>query len=212
LSVERRRRLVELANEYRVPIVEDDAYGELRYSGEAVPPIKAFDTQGMVIYLGTFSKIFSPGIRLGWAAAPADVINKLILFKQGADQMSSSLSQMLAFEAGKRGLIEKQITVATTNLKRKRDITLNALAKYFGDSAKWTVSEGGYYTWVQLDRDVNTFDLLKQAVKDYRVAYVAGPSFFVDRSGGNCLRVCYSLPKENQIEEGIKRLSQVFWG
>ncbi|KJS83398.1 MAG: hypothetical protein JM58_12850 [Peptococcaceae bacterium BICA1-8] len=210
-SLERRKALLEICDKYQLPIIEDNAYGELRCSGMEVPTIKSLDSKELVIYLGTFSKIFCPGIRLGWVAGPEEIIEKLILFKQNSDQTSSSLSQLLVLEAGKKGLIEKQININIENLKLKRDVTINTLEKHFSGKAKWVVSEGGYYTWVEIDKKINTYDLLKKAVGDYKVAYVAGPSFFPNKNGGeNCLRLCYSLPKPTKLEEGIKRLAKVF--
>lgn len=206
---ERRIKLLEWAGVHQIPIVEDSAYGELRFSGEEIPTLKALDRHGSVIFLGTFSKIFSPGVRLGWIAASKEIIDYLVLFKQAADQMSSTLSQLLAFEAGKKGLLEKQIAVSQNHLRLKRDLTIAALQKYFGDRAAWTASEGGFFTWVELkDRNIDTAKLLKKAIQS-GVAYVAGPSFFVNGSGQHCLRICYSLPEEEQIEEGIKRLVSV---
>ncbi|MDK2984628.1 MAG: 2-aminoadipate transaminase [Clostridia bacterium] len=210
MSLERRKKLIDTANKYEIPIVEDHAYGELRFSGQDIPTLKGLDTEGRVIFLGTFSKILSPGIRLGWIAASEFLINKLILFKQGTDQMSSSLSQLIAYEAGKRGLIDKQIEVSKKNLRQKRDVLIKALEKYFGNSAKWVTSEGGFFTWVEIDKDIDTLQLLYKACDEYKVAYVAGPSFFVDRSGKNSLRISYSLPNIDIIEEGVKRLYQVF--
>ncbi|MBZ4653118.1 MAG: PLP-dependent aminotransferase family protein [Peptococcaceae bacterium] len=210
MSLERRKKLIELANEYRVPVIDDNAYGELRFSGDEIPTIKALDTENMVIYLGTFSKIFSPGVRLGWIAAHPKLIETLILFKQGSDQTSSSLSQLLAYEAGKRGLIEKQIAMTCAGLKQKRDLTISALQKYFKDRATWNEPEGGYYVWVQLKDQVDTLKRLAPAVINHKVAYVAGSSFYPDRRGENCLRVCYSLAKESDIDEGIRRLAQAF--
>jgi len=210
-SLERRKKLLEICSRYQLPIIEDNAYGELRCAGTDVPTIKSLDKEGLVIFLGTFSKILYPGIRLGWVAATQEIIEKLILFKQNSDQTSSALSQLLALEAGKKGLLDKQIQVNIDNLKIKRYITIKSLEKYFTPNAKWVISEGGYYTWVTINKEINTYELLKKAVKDYKVAYVAGPSFYPNKCGGeNSLRVCYSLPKTDQIEEGIKRLAEVF--
>lgn len=210
-NLERRQRLIEICTRFQLPIIEDNAYGELRCTGEDVPTLKSLDQNQLVIYLGTFSKILFPGIRLGWVAASNDIIEKLILFKQNSDQTSSSLSQLIALETGKSGMLDKQIKVNIENLQIKRDVTIKNLEKYFAGKAKWTVSEGGYYTWVTIERDINTYELLQKAVKDYKVAYVAGPSFYPGRKGGiNSLRMCYSLPKPDQIEEGIKRLAEVF--
>lgn len=209
LDRNRRLKLLELAGTYGVPVVEDSAYAELRFGGEDVPTLKSLDKNQSVIFLGTFSKIFSPGIRLGWVAAGPEMIEHLILFKQATDQMSSSLSQLMVYEAGKQGLLEKQIALSCDQLRQKRDWTMAALDRHFGGRATWTVSEGGFFTWVELyDRSVDTFARLPHAIAS-GVAYVAGPSFYANRNGGHCLRICYSLPEEYEIGEGIKRLAKV---
>jgi len=208
LSLERRRALLSVASRFGVPVVEDHAYAELRYDGEDIPSLKALDEDDIVVHLGTFSKIFSPGLRLGWMVGPRLVMEKAILFKQGTDQCSNSLGQMMALEYGKRGLIEKQIEVTIASLRRKKDETLKALRTCFGDSTTYTIPQGGFYTWVTFPEGVDTVALLPRAVKEYRVAYVAGPSFYADRSGGNQARLCFSQPRVDQIEEGIRRLHE----
>lgn len=211
-SLRRRKELLELCKKFEIPIVEDNAYGELRCDEKEVPTIKSLDKDNLVIFLGTFSKIFCPGVRLGWVSAEKEIIDKLVLFKQNSDQTSSALSQLLVLEAGKRGLIEKQIEINIKNLKVNRDTTIDSLERNFAGKAEWTISEGGYYTWVKIDKKLNTYDLLQKAVQNYKVAYVAGPSFYPNKNGGeNCLRVCYSQPKPDQIEEGINRLAKVFF-
>lgn len=150
MSLPRRRRLLEVASAAGVPIVEDHAYAELRYEGEELPSLKALDQEGLVIHLGTFSKILSPGLRLGWTVAPPEVTEKLLLFKQGTDQCSNTLGQMLAVEYGRRGLIERQIEITRKSLRAKRDLTLAALGRHFGSGIAHTVPQGGFYTWVTL--------------------------------------------------------------
>jgi 2-aminoadipate transaminase len=210
LSLERRQALLRVASRFGIPVVEDHAYAELRYEGADLPSLKALDSavgcDGIVIHLGTFSKIFSPGLRLGWMVGPRPVMEKAILFKQGTDQCSNSLGQMMALEYGKRGLIEKQIGVTVASLKRKRNELLKALRACFGEAIVYTVPQGGFYTWVTFPEGVDTVALLPRAVKEHGVAYVAGPSFYADRSGANQARLCFSQPRVDQIEEGIKRL------
>ncbi|MGE5587235.1 MAG: PLP-dependent aminotransferase family protein [Clostridia bacterium] len=210
LSLERRRALLRVASRFGVPVVEDHAYAELRYDGADLPALRALDEDDVVIHLGTFSKIFSPGLRLGWMIGPSPVMEKAVLFKQGTDQCSSSLGQIMALEYGKRGLIEKQIEVTIASLRKKRDETLKALRAHFGDSVSYTVPQGGFYTWVTFPEGIDTVALLPRAVKEYSVAYVAGPSFYADRSGANQARLCFSQPRVDQIEEGIKRLRKCF--
>jgi 2-aminoadipate transaminase len=210
LSLERRKKLVEIAMQYEIPIVEDDAYGELRYTGEPLPLIKSLDPAEIVIHLGTFSKIFSPGVRLGWFVASPEIIEKAIVFKQGTDQCSSSMAQLMAVEYGKRGLIEKQIDVTVASLKKKSGATLAALTEHFPPGSTWTIPQGGFYTWATVAGDVDTVELLPKAVRDLKVAYVAGPSFYADRSGKNKLRVCFSLVRPHEIPEGVRRLGELF--
>jgi len=206
MSLPRRRRLLETASRYGIPVVEDHAYAELRYEGEELPALKALDEEGLVIHLGTFSKIFSPGLRLGWSIAAPPVTEKLLIFKQGTDQCSNSLGQMMAVEYGRRGLIERQIAVTRASLKAKRRLTLEALERHFGSDISYTVPQGGFYTWATLPEGIDTVRMLERAVKEHLVAYVAGPSFYVDRSGQNQLRICFSLVKPELIDEGIRRL------
>jgi len=208
LTLERRKALIEIATKYGIPVVEDDAYGELRCTGDPLPTLKALDPGNTVIHLGTFSKIFSPGVRLGWFVASPELVEKAILFKQGSDQCSSSMAQLMAMEYGKRGLIEKQVEVTVKSLNGKREATLVAIGKHFPKGSSWTLSEGGFYTWATVAGDIDTVAMLPKAVSDHKVAYVAGPSFYPDRQGKNQLRVCYSLVKQHDIDEGISRLSR----
>jgi len=213
LSLQRRRGLLAAASRCGVPVVEDGAYAELRYEGEDLPSLKALDREGLVIQLGTFSKVFSPGVRLGWTLASPEVTEKLILFKQGTDQCSNTLGQLLALEYGRRGLIERQVAVTRAGLKAKRDLTLAALDRILGPvlpggRLERTRPQGGFYTWVTLPAGVDTVRLLERAVRRHQVAYVAGPSFYVNRDGSNQLRLCFSLVRPELIEEGVRRLAQ----
>ncbi len=204
----RRRRLAELATEYEVPVVEDDAYSALRFEGEA-PPLLAELDSAHVIHINTFSKVFNPGVRLGWVAAPADLIEALVLVKQGQDQCSTTLGQYLALEFAARGLIDKQVSAAVSVYRRKRDAMLDALEQHFPQDARWTRPAGGFYTWVTLPEGIDTEALLQTAIEEEAVAYVAGPAFYHDRRGQNHMRLCYSYVPESQIEPGIQRLSRV---
>lgn len=204
----RRRRLVELAAEYEVPIVEDEAYRELRFEGQTPPLLAALDPEH-VIHINTFSKVFNPGVRLGWVAGPAEMVDALVLAKQGQDQCSSTLGQYLALAFASEGLIKKQVASAVAVYWRKRDLMLDALASYFPAEAQWTRPEGGFYTWVTLSEGIDTETLLERAIQEEAVAYVAGPAFYHDRSGQNRMRLCYSYVPESQIESGIQRLGRM---
>jgi 2-aminoadipate transaminase len=210
MSLERRRELLTLAGQHGIPVIEDNAYAELRFTGQPLPTLKALDQEGLVIHLGTFSKVFSPGLRLGWLVSTPELIDKAILVKQGSDQCSNTLGQLLALEYGRRGCIEKQIAVSAGNLAVKQAATLAALQEFFPSGASWTLPEGGFYTWVTLPGAVDTVEMLPRAVSEAKVAYVAGPSFYADRSGANQLRLCYSQPKPAEIARGIRLLAGIF--
>lgn len=208
LSAQRRKALLDIAREYGLLVIEDAAYRDLRFEGEAPPLMAALDPEN-VIHINTFSKVFNPGVRVGWAAGPAALIEALISGKQGQDQCSSTLGQYLTVAFAKSGLIDKQISKAVGIYKSKRDVMLAALAKYFPASTRWTKPEGGFYTWVTLPSGIDTEKLLPQTIEREKVAYVPGPAFYHDRSGHNHLRLCYSYVSESAIEEGIQRLGRV---
>lgn len=207
MSLARRRDLVRVAQRYGVPIVEDHAYGELKFEGELLPTLAELGGIENVIHLGTLSKIFSPGVRLGWLVAHPSIIEKAVYFKQGMDQCSNSMGQLLALEYGRRGLIEKQIAVTRSALKEKASVTLENLQKLMPEGTSFTVPQGGFYTWVSVPGDFDSVKALGRAVKEFKVAYVAGPSFYHDRRGPNQMRICFSLPDPEIIPEGIRRLA-----
>lgn len=208
ISEPRRRKLLEVARKYSVPIIEDAAYRDLRFEGTAPPLLAALDPEN-VIHINTFSKVFNPGVRIGWATGPKEIIDALILAKQGQDQCSSTLGQYLTVAFATQGMIEKQIATAVEIYRSKRDTMLSALKKYFPTSTKWTKPEGGFYTWATLPEGIDTEKLLVEAIEKELVAYVPGPAFYHDRSGKNHLRLCYSYVSESKIEEGVGRLGRI---
>ncbi|MDW7740637.1 MAG: PLP-dependent aminotransferase family protein [Bacillota bacterium] len=208
MSHRRRQELLTLADSYGLLIIEDNAYGELRFVGEEVPTLKALDTGGYVIYLGTFSKILSPGIRIGWIHAAAEIIERAILVRQAMDQCSNSLGQLLALEFGRRGLIEKQINKTVRLLGERARLTLDLLARDFPAGTTWTNPEGGFYTWVTLPPEIDTAQLLPHCIEKARVAYVAGVAFYAGKGGNNQMRLCYSQPGLDDIARGIPRLAR----
>lgn len=208
LSTERRRRLVDLADRYGIPILEDAAYEELRFEGEPPPTLVSLNPDG-VLFANTFSKIFGPGVRLGWIAAPPSVIGQLCQAKQGTDQCSSTLGQRIVYEYGKRGLIEPQIEASIRIYREKRDHTLAAISTLFPPGCSWTYPAGGFYLWVTLPDGVNTTEMLEWAIANEKVAYVAGAPFYADGSGVNQFRLCFSFIETGKIEEGVRRLSRV---
>ncbi|MCP4579282.1 MAG: PLP-dependent aminotransferase family protein [Deltaproteobacteria bacterium] len=206
LPEERRKKIVEIADEYHVSIVEDAAYRDLRFEGEAPPTLASLDPQN-VIYINTFSKIFNPGVRIGWITAPKELIETLALAKQGQDQCATTIGQYAALAFASKGLIERQTSVAIETYGRKRDTMLAALDKFFSENAHWTKPQGGFYTWVTFPKAVDTEALLPRSIKEASVAYGAGPAFYHDRSGKEHMRLCYSYVPDSQIEEGIRRLA-----
>ncbi|HHY92800.1 MAG TPA: PLP-dependent aminotransferase family protein [Firmicutes bacterium] len=212
LSASRRRLLVDLAAGYGVPLVEDSAYAELRFAGEELPLLKALDRTGNVVFLGTFSKILSPGLRLGWVVAPPTLTEKLIAVKQTNDQCSSSLSQLVALECGQRGIVERQVEASRVLLKEKAVAMVESLGRYFPSGTRWVEPQGGFFTWVTLPvaPGLDTSRLLREAVTAEKVAYVAGRSFYAHGQGANQLRLSFSFPTPADIRTGTERLGRFF--
>lgn len=208
LPESRRRDLLDIAGQFGIPVVEDEAYRDLRFEGEAPPLLAALDP-GNVIHINTFSKIFYPGVRVGWAVAPKPLIDALILGKQGQDQCSSTLGQYLALAFAQRNLIDRQIESAIPVYRRKRDALLGALADYFPPMCEWVRPEGGFYTWVKIPKGLHAQKLLTVAIEKARVAYVPGNAFYHDRNSPNTLRLCYSYVQYDQIAPGIQRLGEL---
>jgi 2-aminoadipate transaminase len=208
LSEARRKKIVDIAGQFGVAIVEDAAYRELRFEGQAPPLLASLDPEN-VIYINTLSKVFNPGVRIGWVSAVPELIETLALAKQGQDQCSTTMGQHLALAFASRGLIARQTSRAIEIYRRKRDAMLAALEKHFPQSARWTKPQGGFYTWVTLPGDMDSEALLPRAVEEASVAYAAGPAFYHNRTGKEHMRLCYSYVPESQIEEGIRRLGRL---
>jgi 2-aminoadipate transaminase len=209
LSAPRRRRLVEIARERELLILEDNPYGLLRYEGEPLPPLRALDGGVYVLYLGTFSKILSPGIRLGWVAAPAPVLAKINLGKQAADLCTSSLTQQLVAGYFAEGRWLAYVQDLCTIYRRRRDAMLDALAEFFPAEAEWTQPGGGLFIWATLPDFIDTEDLLAKAIQQESVAFVPGSAAYVDGRGGSSMRLNFSAVSENDIVDGIRRIGKV---
>jgi len=221
LSLERRHDLIEMADRYGIPIIEDDPYGQLRFEGEHIKPLVVLDAEcracendgkysGNVIYLSTFSKTLAPGLRLGWIVAPKDVIHHLVQAKQGTDLHTSSFDQMVAYEVARGGFIDRHVKHIREVYHRRRDVMLAALERAFPDptlGVHWTRPEGGLFLWVILPEWMDSAELLKEAIKD-RVAFVPGAAFFPNGGGHNTMRLNFSNAREEMIEEGIARLGR----
>ncbi len=217
LTLERRERLVELSEQFGVPIIEDDPYGALRYEGESLPPIAAIDARSNgeslehVIYLGTFSKILAPGLRLGWVAAKPEVLRYYIQAKQGQDLHTSILTQMVAYEVSRNGFLDRHIQRIREVYGERRNLMLDAMKRYFPEGVTWTAPQGGLFLWATLPDGMDTEPLFKQAIQE-KVAFVPGYVFYAPEIGReplrNSMRLNFSNARPEQIEEGIRRLGR----
>ena len=208
MSVDRRKRLVELADEYDFLIVEDSPYTELRYSGEPVPPVKHFDDTGRVIYLGTFSKILAPGFRLGWIAAQPQFIRKMEIAKQSIDLCANTLAQVIAWKYVENGYLDEHIPEIVEFYKPRRDAMLKALEDFMPEGVEWTRPDGGMFIWLTLPEGIDTKMMLEKAVSK-GVAYVPGEAFFAHRDVKNTMRLNFTYVPEETIREGVMRLAEV---
>jgi DNA-binding transcriptional MocR family regulator len=215
LTLAQRNRALDLADELDIAIIEDGAYQELRYDGDAIPPIQALDiercgtiNEARTIYCGTFSKTLSPGLRVGWVCARRDIINRLVMMKQAADLHSATINQMATNQVA-RACFDTQVAKANAVYRERRDCMLAALAKHMPDGVTWTRPEGGMFIWVTLPEGIDAADLLIRSLESEKVAFVPGRPFFADGSNENTLRLSYSSMSNDQIEEGMVRLGRL---
>lgn len=207
-SIERRIDFMRVVKKYEIPVVEDNPYGELRFENEIPPSLKSMDTEGLVIFTGTFSKIFCPGLRLGWVAAEYRIIEKYILIKQGADLCTSVRSQMEVATYMDVYDFEANVQQLVAVYRKRRDMMVEMLGKTLPQGVTFTHPQGGLFLWVELPRHVKAMELLKECLQN-NVAFVPGDSFFPNGGVENTLRLNYSNMSEEKIREGIQRLSQV---
>lgn len=218
LSADRRQKILEIAHQYQVPIIEDDPYGQLRYEGEHIPPVLAYDAklrgndnhdyQGNVIYMSTFSKILAPGFRLAWVVAPKEIIRKLVLAKQGTDLHTSTFAQMVVHEVCKDNFLDQHIPVIRELYKKRRDLMMKMIDEKFPPAVKYIRPKGGLFLWVQAPQDLDTQTIFPLAV-ERKVAYVPGGPFHPNGGGNNTIRLNFSFATEEEIEIGITRLGEV---
>jgi 2-aminoadipate transaminase len=208
LSEERRRLLVEKAQKYHIPIVDDNPYGELRYSGTTVPSIKSIGGQA-VIQLGSFSKIISPGIRIGWLAASRQIMGIVERVKQSTDLHTNLFAQYVIYEFAQDGALDRHIETIKTEYHKRRDAMLRAMKEFFPDTISWTKPDGGLFLWVRLPEGTDAGSLFKRGIEE-KVAFVPGKPFHPDGSGANTLRLNFSNATLENIHEGVKRLGRVF--
>jgi 2-aminoadipate transaminase len=208
LSLPRRKRLVEVAHERELLVLEDNPYGLLRFEGDPLPTLRSLDGGQFVVYLGTFSKILSPGVRLGWAAAPGPVYEKLNLGKQAADLCASSFSQAFVAAYFKHARWQDYLAQLREVYRRRRDVLLDALADYFPAESEWTRPGGGLFIWATLPDYIDTTDLLARALEE-NVAFVPGRAAYLDGRGGSSMRLNFSGVSEDDIREGVRRIGNV---
>jgi 2-aminoadipate transaminase len=207
MSLERRRQLVGVAAERELLVLEDNPYGLLRYEGEPLPTLFSLDDE-FVIYASTFSKILSPGVRLGWTVAPAPVLAKMNIGKQASDLCSSSISQYFVSAYFDSGPWEDYVRSLIEIYRRRRDVMLDALAEHFPREAQWTHPLGGLFIWATLPEYIDTTDLLARALQEH-VAFVPGRAAYVDGRGGSSMRLNFSGVGEEEIREGVRRIGEV---
>ena len=208
IAEEKRAELARLAAKYGVPLVEDDPYAPLRFSGKALSPIKAYDEAGMVFYLGSFSKMLAPALRLGWIVAPADLMPRITTLRESFDLESSTLIQRAVAEFLGRGWLEPHLEQMTAAHGERCATMLRALEEHLSDVARWSRPSGGVFVWVSLPERLDTTEMFHEAIRR-QVAYIPGGVFSVDGSTRNALRLNFSNVKPEAIEEGVARLADV---
>ncbi len=211
LNLERRKKLLELAKKYNIIIIEDNPYGILRYEGKAIPSIKEMDAAGdnrNVIYISTISKLFAPGFRVGWAVAPRLILEKLILGVQSAVLCNSTFSQRIAYEYFSDPSWKDNIVEFIKIYKKRRDAMFAALEENLSGVATWSKPEGGFFIWLKVPDYLNTKELLADAVRK-KVAFIPGTGFYPDGRGGNTARLAFCTESSENIEKGIKILSEI---
>jgi 2-aminoadipate transaminase len=207
MSLERRERLIEIAHEHELLIVEDNPYGQIRFDGEPLPSLWELDRgAGWVIYLSTFSKILAPGTRVGWVAAPAPVLRKMNLGKQAADLCTSTISQRFVIEYLRRHDWREYVARLNGIYRLRRDALLRALEEEMPADATWTRPDGGLFVWATLPDYIDTTNLAAAALERHEVAFVPGRGAYLDGRGAQSMRLNFSGVPEPGISEGVRRL------
>ncbi|MGD2027258.1 MAG: PLP-dependent aminotransferase family protein [Anaerolineales bacterium] len=209
-SLERRKALAELGSHYDIVILEDDPYCELRYSGESIPPVKHFDETGNTVYVNSFSKIFSPGSRLGYVFANKKIIEKTYEVKMATNSHTNTVTQILCAEFFNQGLFEPHLKRVCNIHRERRDVMMNCINSMLPSGIKYVYPEGGLFTWMELPEQIDTTALLKDAVAQ-KVAYMPGKEFFVEGQPirNNCMRISFGGVAPEKIVIGMKRLAKV---
>ena len=207
-SLERRHKFMEIINKYEIPVIEDNPYGELRFENENMPALKSLDTKGLVVFLGTFSKVLVPGYRLGWVCASDEILSMYNFIKQGADLQTPTVTQLEANKYMEMFDLDKHVDTIRELYKHRRDVMMDAMEKYLPKEAKFTHPDGGLFTWVELPDYIDTREMALQCLEK-KVAYVPGGSFFPNGGKENCFRMNYSCMPDDKIVEGVKAIAEV---
>ena len=204
--LERRKKFMEIINKYEIPVAEDNPYGELRYEGEYLPSLKSMDTKGLVMFLGTLSKILCPGYRIGWVSASPEILAKFNVVKQAADLQASTISQMEMAKFFDTCDVDAHVAKLREVYGHRRTVMMDAMKEYFPESVKWTYPNGGLFTWVILPEGIDATVLQKEKALPHNVAFVPGEPFFPNGGHTNTFRMNYSNMPDEKIVEGIKLL------
>ncbi len=208
LSAEKRRQIADLSARYSVPVIEDDPYSALRFEGEGLPAIKAYDDADSIFYLGSFSKILAPAIRLGWIVAPLELMPRITVFRESIDLESSILTQAAVYEFLSKGWLDEHLESFNAANRIRRDALIEALQTHFGGMVNWTTPQGGLFMWVALPENIDTWALFDEAIAK-QVAYVPGGAFALEGGYRNTMRLNFSNARPEQIQEAISRLAEV---
>ena len=218
MTLAQRNRVLDLADELDIAVIEDGAYQSLRYDGEAIPPVLALEIERKgdidacrTIYCGSFSKTLAPGLRIGWVCAAREIISKLVILKQAGDLHTSTINQVAMNEVA-RTVFSGQVEKVRATYAARRDHLLAALTREMPDGVHWTVPEGGMFIWVTLPEGMDGAALLEASIASARVAFVPGQAFFADGTGANTIRLSFSCASEAMIDEGIGRLARLIRG
>lgn len=210
MSLEKRKKLYELACRYNSIIIEDNPYGDLRFAGDDIPSIKSMDTEGRVVYVGSFSKILAPGLRVGYACAPVDIFHKMVVCKQVADVHTSIWAQLICYRFMNECDLDAHFSDLRLIYKRKCGLMLDNMDRTFSSKVSYTHPEGGLFIWAELPEGSDMLDFCTQAVRDYKIAVVPGTAFMINESDRtNCFRLNYSTPPDEQIVTGIEILGRM---
>ena len=206
--LERRKKFMEIINKYEIPVLEDNPYGDLRFKGEYQPALKSMDEKGLVLYMGTFSKILAPGYRLGWTCASPKIIEKLNMIAQGAVLQTATISAMVVSKYLEMFDIDEHVEKIRKVYRHRCELMINTMRETFPPEAKFTDPDGGLFTWVELPDYINTRELAAKALEK-NVAFVPGSGFYPKGDNNRCFRMNYSNQPDDKIVEGVTKIAEI---